>query len=173
MTLREAVRLLPRAAVAPDDPVRAARAWSRVLDALRGLPCEIQDGGPGLAFLALPPGHTPGRWFGRVRERLAPLGLPVRCGAGSSRFVAFVATHRSADAVCAPGREPAFLADAPLALVGLDDATALRLRLLGVRTLGQLAALPPLHLARFGPEAARWRALAHGYDEPATAAGVW
>jgi nucleotidyltransferase/DNA polymerase involved in DNA repair len=173
MTLREAVRLLPRAAVAPDDPLRAARAWSRVLDVLRSLPCRLDDAGPGLAFLVLPSGHAPERWFGRLRTRLAPLGLPVRCGAGASRFVAYVATHRSADTVCRSGREAAFVADAPLALLGLDDAVALRLRLLGVRTLGQLAALPPQHLARFGPDAVRWRALARGYDEPATAAGVW
>ena len=38
MALREAVRLAPRAAVALDDPVRAVRAWMRVLDILRALP---------------------------------------------------------------------------------------------------------------------------------------
>lgn len=174
ISVREAVRLAPRAVVALDDPVRAALAWRRVLDRLRALPGAVADGGPGLAFLTVPPWPQPARWFTRVRDRLDSTGLAVRCGAGPNRFVAFVATHRANDAVCLPGREAPFVADAPLELLALDDAVALRLRLLGVRTLGQLAALSPAQLARFGPEAARRCALASGgYEEPETAASVW
>jgi impB/mucB/samB family len=173
MAVREAVRLAPGAIVALDDPVRAAVAWRRVLDVLRALPGTVGDGGPGLAFLTVGRGQLPERWFTRVRDRLASTGLAVRCGAGPNRFVAFVATHRAGDAVCPPGCEAAFVADAPLALLPLDDAVALRFRLLGVCTLGRLAALPPAQLERFGPDAVRWRALANGYEEPETVAGVW
>lgn len=173
MALREASRLLPRAAIALDDPVRAARAWRRVLDVLAPLPGAVEDGGIGLAFVHIGRGDPAERCFARVRRRLAPLGLTARCGAGANRFVAFVATHRAADAVCPPGREATFVADAPLELLGLDDQVALRLRLLGVRSLGQLAALPPAYLRRFGADALRWYGLAHGQDEPAVAAGVW
>lgn len=181
MVLREAARLVPRgAAIALDDPVRAERAWRRVLDALALLPGRVEDGGPGLAFLHLPRGERSEqaeRWFGWVRRRLAvpgiAPGLGVRCGAGPSRFVAFAGVHRAADAVCRPGHEAAFVADAPLELLGLDDDVFLRLRLLGVRTLGQLAALPLPYLRRFGPDAARWHDLANGQEEPAAAAGVW
>jgi protein ImuB len=161
MALRAATRLAPRAALVLDDAPRAARSWRRVLDVLAGLPAAVEDGGPGLAFLAIPRGDRPERWFHRVRDRLAPLGLPVRCGAGANRFVAFVATHRAIDTACAPGREAAFVADAPLELLGLADDIALRLRLLGVRTVGELAALPPAYLGRFGDDAARLHALAH------------
>jgi protein ImuB len=173
MALREATRLVPRAAIALDDPVRAERAWRRVLDVLAVLPGDVEDGGTGLAFLRVPPGDRPERWFARVRERLAPSGLAVRCGAASNRFVAFVATHRAADTVCRPGGEAAFVADAPLELLCLDDDILLRLRLLGVTTLGQLAALPAPYLRRFGSDALRWHELAHGQAEPAAVAGVW
>jgi nucleotidyltransferase/DNA polymerase involved in DNA repair len=162
MALRAAARLDPRAAVVLDDGPRAARAWSRVLAVLARLPAAFDDGGPGLAFVTIPRGDRPERWFRRIRDRLDPLGLPVRCGAGPSRFVAFVATHRAADAVCAAGREAAFVADASLELLDLSDDVALRLRLLGVRTVGDVAALPPAYLRRFGGDALRLHDVARG-----------
>lgn len=172
MALREATQLLPRAAVVLDDAPRTARTWRRVLDVLARLPAAVEDGGPGLAFLTIPPGDRPDRWFARVRDRVAPMGLPVRCGAGANRFVAFVATHRAADAVCGPGGEEAFVADAPFELLGIEDDLELRLRLLGARTLGDLVALPAPYLRRFGAEALRWHELAHGYGEAVAGASA-
>jgi len=163
MSLHVAMRLAPRAAVVLDDGPRAARAWRRVLDVLGRLPAPVEDDRPGLAFLTIPRGDRPERWFGRVRDRLAPLGLRVRCGAGANRFVAAVATHRAADAVCPPGREAAFVADSPLELLRIDGDVALRLRLLGVRTLGDLAALPPAYLQRFHGEAPLLHDLGYGW----------
>jgi|SRR5947209_17619737 len=165
MSLRAAARLAPRAAVVLDDAARAARSWRRVLDVLAGLPAPVDDGGAGLAFVRIARGDRPERWFRRVRDRVEPLGLLVRCGAGANRFVAFVATHRAADAVCPAGREAAFVADTPLELLGADDAIALRLRLLGVRTLGDLTALPPAYLRRFGCDALPLHELARGQGE--------
>ncbi len=170
MTLRAAARLLPRAALVLDDAPRAARTWRRVLGVLAALPVPVDDGGPGLAFLTIPRGDRPERWFHRVRDRLERLRLPVRCGAGTNRFVAFAATHRAADAVCGPGREAAFIADAPLELMNIGDDVALRLRLLGVRTLGDLAALPARYLCRFGGEGMRLHELAYGIGEKTTLA---
>lgn len=161
MALRAATRLAPRAALVLDDAPRASRSWRRVLDVLAVLPAAVDDGGPGLAFVAIPRGDRPERWFHRVRDRLAPLALPVRCGAGANRFVAFVATHRAADSVCTLGREAAFVADAPLELLGIAEDMMLRLRLLGVRTVGDLAALPAAYFGRFGDDAARLHRLAH------------
>jgi nucleotidyltransferase/DNA polymerase involved in DNA repair len=171
MTLRAAARLAPRAAVVLDDAPRAARAWGRVLAVLARLPAPVEDGGPGLAFVTISRGDRPERWFRRVRDRLEPLGLSARCGAGPNRFVAFVATHRAADAICAAGREAAFVADAPLELLRIDEDVSLRLRLLGARTIGDLAALPPAYLGRFGLEALRLRELGCGNEETLVAAG--
>jgi protein ImuB len=152
MTMREAVRAAPRAAVAVDDPVRAARDWRRVLDRLARLPAPVDDGGPGLAFVRIARGDSAVRWFSLVHDVLEPLGLQARCGAGSTKLVAFLATHRSGDAVCRPGAEATFLADAPLAIGCVDSDVILRLRLIGVRTFGELGALPAYQLVRFGPE---------------------
>jgi nucleotidyltransferase/DNA polymerase involved in DNA repair len=169
MGLREATRLVPRALVALDDPVRAALAWRRVLDRLAVLPRAVEDGGPGLAFLTVPDAERPERWFTRVREKLLPFGLAARCGAAPNRFVAFVATHRAADAVCPRGGEAAFVADAPLELLRIEDDVLLRLRLLGVRTLGDLAALPLPLLRRFSDDAQDWHDLASGHATAAPA----
>ncbi|HEY0383672.1 MAG TPA: hypothetical protein VGC72_15885 [Candidatus Elarobacter sp.] len=168
MPLRAATRLLPRAAVVIDDAPRIARTWRRVLDLLARLPVQVDDGGPGVAYLAVPRGDRPERWFARVRGRLEPLGLTVRCGAGATRFVAIVATHRVTDTVCPLGREAAFVADAPLELLCLDDEVALRLRLLGARTVGDFAALPPAYFYRFGGDARRLHELAYGGCETTT-----
>ncbi|HEX3466340.1 MAG TPA: hypothetical protein VHS78_19995 [Candidatus Elarobacter sp.] len=162
MSMREAVRAAPRAAVAIDDPVRAARDWRRVLDRLARLPARVEDGGPGMAFVRVPPGDSAARWFAAVHEVLEPLGLRARCGAGATRLVAFVASHRSGDAVCRPGAEAHFLADAPLELVCVDPDVMLRLRLIGVRTFGELSALPLHQLRRFDDDVLSWYELARG-----------
>jgi hypothetical protein len=56
----------------------------------------------------------------------------------------------------APGEEADFLAHRPVTFLPLAPATRRRLRLLGLRTLGQLARLPPHSLpTQFGYEAAQ------------------
>jgi protein ImuB len=162
MTLREAVRAAPRAAIDVDDPVRAARDWRRVLDRLARLPAPVDDGGPGMAFVRIPPGDSAARWFSLVHEILEPLRLRPRCGAGATKLIAFVATHRSGDAVCRPGAEATFLADAPLELVCVDSDVMLRLRLAGVRTFGELGVLLAHQLQRFPPEIMTWHQAARG-----------
>jgi protein ImuB len=162
MTVREAGRVAPGALVVLDDPVRAARAWGRVLTDLRRLPWPVADDGAGLAHLRVPFGSPPERAFWAVRASFSRAGLAIRCGAAADRFTAFVASHRPGDAVCRRGGEPAFLADAPLELLGLDRDGELRARLLGVRTLGHFAALAPARLLAFGAHGVRWHGLASG-----------
>ncbi|HTD36864.1 MAG TPA: hypothetical protein VK669_05065 [Candidatus Limnocylindrales bacterium] len=162
MTMREAVRAAPRAAVAVDDPVRAARDWRRVLDQLARLPAPVDDGGPGLAFVRIPRGDSAARWFAMVHDVIEPFALRPRCGAGATKLIAFVATHRGGDAVCRPGAEATFLADAPLELVCVDPDVMLRLRLIGARTFGELAALPMHQLLRFNADVLAWYDLARG-----------
>jgi DNA polymerase IV len=66
----------------------------------------------------------------------------------------------------APETERAFLALCPLRFLPLDGDTGRRLHLLGIRTLGDLAALSPTAVqSRFGREVARWQRWARGQDE--------
>ncbi|MCI0398547.1 MAG: hypothetical protein L0322_26955, partial [Chloroflexi bacterium] len=63
------------------------------------------------------------------------------------------------------GNEVAFLADQPVHFLPLDKETARRLRLLGIRTLGQLAALPPTSVqAQFGAAVASLHKLVRGEE---------
>lgn len=61
------------------------------------------------------------------------------------------------------GEEPAALANLPIRWLQLHEEPGEVFALWGIRTLGQLAALPEVELiARLGPEARRWRELARG-----------
>ncbi len=167
MDARQALRWVPFGRMVLDEPAAAALRWDAVL-ALLCTVAPVEDGGLGRAFLRLDEDEEePVRWFEPVRDALRPSGLPVCLGAAVNRFVAQVATYRGGGgAVCPPGREATFVADAPLERLELDEDALLRLRLLGVRTLADFTLLPPSYLERFGPEAARWFALAHGIDDP-------
>ena len=68
-----------------------------------------------------------------------------RVGWGNGKFVSWVAATRAKPGgavIVRPGEEGKFLAAQPLAVLPLDPDTHRRLRLLGLRTIGDLAALP-------------------------------
>ena len=70
---------------------------------------------------------------------------PLRLGWGTGKFVSWVAASRAKPGgavIVPPGEEGKFLARQPLAVLPLDPDTHRRLRQLGLRTLGDLAALP-------------------------------
>jgi protein ImuB len=184
MTLVQAQAVAVEARTVFDDPAADARVWAEVLDALDAASPIVEDGGLGRAFVEM---HgvigDPAGWLGAVRGALAGFDLPVRIGFGPNRFVAHAATWRGdpstssgqASQLLEPGADvAAFLAPLPIELA-LDASISARsqqatmrerLRLLGVTTLGELAALPhgPF-VRRFGIEAARWHDLARGIDD--------
>jgi protein ImuB len=184
MTLMQAQAVATEARTIIDDPAADARVWYEVLDALDAVSPIVEDAGMGRAFLEM---HgiagDPAAWLAAVRNalrqaQLCPRGrgdnegnLPLRVGLGPNRFVAHAAASCGDGVVC--DRDPAaFLAPLPLDLLSHDDTGAMddrireRLRLLGVTTLGGLAALPhgPF-VRRFGTEAAVWHDFARGIDD--------
>jgi nucleotidyltransferase/DNA polymerase involved in DNA repair len=92
----------------------------------------------------------------------------VRIGIAGTKFSA----HRAARAarpgggcVVAPGDDRAYLAPLSLSTLPSDSEMQRRLQLLGVRTLGALAALPrPAVVRQFGPHAGPLHDLATGLD---------
>src|SRR5204863_3866158 len=85
-----------------------------------------------------------------------------RLGMGAGKFTAWVAASRAkpSEAMVVPaGAEQEFLASQPIAVLPLDPATHRRLRQLGIRTLGALAALPEAAVtAQFGAAGTQlWR----------------
>ncbi len=166
MTLVQAQAVAHEAPTVFDDPAADARVWGEVLDALDAASPLVEDDGPGRAFVEMHGIAGDARaWLGAVRAALAGFDLPLRLGLGPNRFVAQAAAGRGDGTVCA-GDPAAFLAPLPLELLELRPAAAERLRLLGVTTLGELAALPhgPF-VRRFGAAAAAWHDRARGRDD--------
>jgi DNA polymerase-4/protein ImuB len=92
-------------------------------------------------------------------------------GWGIGKFTAWVAASRAkpGEAVIVPvGAEKKFLASQPISVLTLDSDTHRRLRQLGIRTLGALAALPEEAVtAQFGALGRRlWRLAAGRIAEP-------
>src|SRR3989442_14629481 len=89
-----------------------------------------------------------------------------RVGWGKGKFVAWVAAPRAKPGgafIVPPGEEGKFLAAQPVAVLPLDPDAHRRLRQLGLRTLGQLAALPEEAIvSQFGRAGRRWWRLAAG-----------
>ncbi len=96
----------------------------------------------------------------------AALGGPppsCRVGIADGTFAAGLAARHQA--IVPPGGSQGFLAPFPVATLERPDLADLLVRL-GLRTLGDLAALPGVDLAtRFGPEGSRAHRLASGLDE--------
>jgi protein ImuB len=175
MRRREAQGRCPSLAVLAHDPSRDARAFEAVAAAVQSITPRLELTRPGRCAF---PTRGPARYFGgddalaaRVRA-LAQGALGDRgratVGIADGPFAAALAAERSL--VVPPGASPAFLAPFALDALALPELVDV-LRRLGIRTLGDLAALPPADvLARFGTAGATARRLATGLDErpPAT-----
>jgi protein ImuB len=164
MTLVQAQAVAPEAHTVIDDVARDAAIWHDVLEALDAASPLVQDDGWGRALLEMQGiGGGAAGWLDAVRGALAGFDLPVRVGLGPNPFVAHAAATLG-EGICE--RDPAaFVAPLPLELLECGADVCDRLRLLGVTTLGELAALPhgPF-VRRFGPEAATWHDRARGID---------
>jgi protein ImuB len=172
MRLGEALARCPRLALVPPDPVGVADDWERVVRRLESVGAGVEAGRPGLACFdarGLRRLHG-GSLDGVVAAVRAALQRPARIGAGPSRFCALAAAARARPrrtSIISRGSE---LAPEPVALLRFRDETAAlpeTLERLGVRTLGELAALPRSAVSdRFGAVGLLAHDLAHGRDTP-------
>jgi DNA polymerase-4/protein ImuB len=184
LPLREVVPLCPEAVVLQPDPVRTASVLESVLAELSQKVSPLVEpgsGDDGYLFLDLRGLQTLYGEFSRLEEAIraaVPPLLRPRLGFGSGKFAAAVAarTKNQGESQIVPASETqAFLA--PLSvrhLLVLEPDVLQRLELLGLHTIGDLAALPFNAVqAEFGtPGAQAWR-LAHGKDtEPVVARPV-
>jgi nucleotidyltransferase/DNA polymerase involved in DNA repair len=174
MTLRQAQILCSQACFIPADPERYQRAFDQFLNALANFTSHLEPGDlypSAISWLDL--GHL--KWTEAV-EMIRCLGQTLRrqthlapaIGLASGKFPAYVAAtsvEPNKARIIASGRETAFLAPFPVDFLPLDREMSRHLRLLGIRTLGQLAALPPSAvLAQFGTSGQLLHQLAQGQD---------
>ena len=170
-----ALALCPGLVVLPYDRPAYEEAARPLWDALACLSDTVEPITPELCFAALPDGQEVlddvRRLAGEVARRV---GVPARAGIARTKFAARAAAATGGGGGCLSvplGEEERLLASLPLAALPrlgrpVDRATRLRLEKLGVRTLGDLLALPPHRLPR-GPLRKAGQLLyelAHGRD---------
>ncbi len=175
MVLGEALARCPELRLVAGDPLGVAQEWERAARALEGIGAAPELARPGLAYFesdGLRGLH--GGEEGVAAAARRALGRPARVGAGPTRFCALAAALevRSRRPALVGEGPPArrYLASRPVALLGYRAETAALvepLTRLGVRTLGELAALGRDAVAdRFGAPGALARRLARGEDDP-------
>jgi protein ImuB len=184
MRLGEALARCPGLRLVPPDPDGVRGLWSELLDRLEGVGAAVESDRAGQAFFEA--GGLTGIHGGNLEGVLAATrralagrdgngaGRGARIGVAPARFSAYAAAlrarpRRSAEIVSAGAVRP-FLAPLPVGLLrARPELAALpeTLERLGVRTLGELAALPaPAMAERFGHPGLLALDLARGRDTP-------
>ena len=176
MRLGEALARCPGLRLVPPDPEAVRGLWHEVLDRIESIGGAPESERAGAAFFEA--GGLRGLHGGDLGGVLAAtrrsLGRSTRLGAAPCRFAAYCAAigsrARRPPLVVAEREAARFLAALPVGLLrsrpelaGLPDT----LERLGVRTLGELAALPSRAVAeRFGHPGLLALDLARGRDTP-------
>jgi protein ImuB len=174
MRLGEALSRCPELTLVPPDPAGVADAWERLLVRLESVGAAVEPERPGLAcFAAGGLLRLHGGIEGVLAAVRSALRIPARLGVAPSRFAAVAAASRArsrrpelvgigrglAGGLAGgrgSGRElaRAYLAPLPVTLLRARPSLAElpeALERLGIKTLGELAALPAAALAdRFG-----------------------
>jgi protein ImuB len=193
MRLAEALGRCPALVLVAPDPVRAEAVWEETLQGLERIGAAVEPARAGEAFFAT---ESLRGLYGDAAAVLTrargALGPPARLGAGPTRICANAAARRMRARrpalVVSERTAPALLAGLPVhalrdrladewdrrrrnhAAPGREAEEAAcidSLERLGVRTLGELAALPAEAVAdRFGEPGLRALRLARGGDEP-------
>ncbi len=184
---RQAESRCPQVVVVADDPGRDARAFEPVVAAVEAFTPGVEIVRPGVCAFAT---RGPSRYFGGDASLAAKVAAAVdgvlagiaagapRCRVGvadgrlAAELAALSSTSSGGPVVVPRGGSRAFLAGFPVAAAttGDTDRADLLVRL-GIRTVGDLAALPlPAVLARFGTEGAGACRRARGLDERPVAA---
>ncbi len=174
MALGEALVRCPELRLVPADPLAVASAWEAALAALEAIGAEVEPARAGLAYFEA--GGLRGV-YGSERGAIAAtrrsLGRPARIGAGPTRFCAMAAALTAPirrDRVIDETQFVDYLNAQPVRLLGLRAETeelVEPLTRLGVRTLGELAALGREALCdRFGEAGATAHRLMCGEDGP-------
>src|SRR5437667_10051050 len=192
MTVSQAIGLCPALKLCEPDPVHYDEQFARLVAALVTVspvvePVELGRvfvgtdgmeglyGGPEEIVEMIKRGMRNAERGTDEESSLACSAFPLprsafRVGWGRGKFVSWVAATRAKPGeavIVRPGEEAPFLSAQPLAVLPLDPDTHRRLRQLGLKTLGRLAALPEeAVVSQFGGAGRRlWQLAAGGAVE--------
>jgi nucleotidyltransferase/DNA polymerase involved in DNA repair len=176
MRVGEALSRCPELRLEPPDPEGVRGLWHEVLDRIESIGAAPESQHAGAAFFAAGglEGLHGGDLAGVLDATRRALGPGTRLGAAESRFAAHCAACQSrprrAPVVVVQDDTTRFLAPLPAALLRSRPELAELpdvLDRLGIRTLGELAALPSRAVAeRFGHPGLLALDLARGRDTP-------
>jgi protein ImuB len=178
MRLGEAMSRCPGLRLVPPDPEGVRSLWHAVLDRLEAIGAEVESDAAGAAFFesAGLRGLHGGDLAGVMAAARRALGPGARLGAAPCRFAAHAAAlrarpRRAKRSFVVEERDArAFLAPLPVGLLRTrPELQALPevFERLGIRTLGEVAALPSRAMAeRFGHPGLLALDLARGRDTP-------
>jgi protein ImuB len=170
MALRQAEHLCPQATFLPPDPESAQHLRELISSALYDLAPTVEVRVEGVAWLDVNGVVNPGESIREARRRLrAAIGREPRLGLGPGPFSARLAAARAR-----PGRlvqvdnAKTFLAPLSSHELPLDAEQLERLDLLGLRTLGAVAAIGPRELeSQLGRDGRHAVLLARGLEPDA------
>jgi DNA polymerase-4/protein ImuB len=153
------------------DPVHYDERFANLLSALTEVSPVVEGTELGLAYVGVDGLEGIFGSPGKIVDAICRTSHAARVGWGLGKFIAWVAASRAkpGEAIVVPlGEEQKFLASQPVAVLPLDSDTHRRLRQLGIRSLGALAALPEEAVtAQFGAMGRRlWRLAAGRIAEP-------
>jgi protein ImuB len=165
--VRQAEHLCPHATLLASEPIEADRLRERIAAALYDLAPCVEVRVEGIAWLDLEGVPSPSVSIREARRRMrTAIGREPRLGLAPGPFSARLAAARAR-----PGRllkiddARAFLAPLPTRELSLDAEQMERLDLLGLRTLGAVAAIGPRELeSQLGREGRRAVLLARGLE---------
>jgi len=171
MALGEALARCPELVLVAPDAERTETAWERLLLRLEGIGAAVESERAGVAYFDAD--GLAGLWGGHVdgvvRRTRRVLDVPARIGVAPTRFAAYAAARARArggrrHAVVSAGAVRSFLAPLPINLL---EGPVDEMSRLGIRTLGDLAAMPTDAVAdRFGADGVYAQRLARGEDRP-------
>jgi protein ImuB len=152
-------RVVDMRAICPDlhveyaDPQGDRHALERLmLWSRRWCPWTVVDGADGLILDTTGSDHLWGgeaAMLAEIEARLSLLGLTARLAVAPTWGAAWaLARYATVRAICPEGRIAAMLATLPVMGLRLEAETVLLLQRLGLKTIGALAAVPRLSLAR-------------------------
>ncbi len=157
--IRPGARVVDMRAICPDLRVEYAdvQGDSQALERLmlwarRWCPWTVVDGADGLILDTTGSDHLMGGEAAMLEEmeaRLSALGVTARLAVAPTWGAAWaLARHGAVRAICPDGEIAAAVARLPVAGLRLEDETLLLLQRLGLKSIGALAAVPRLSLAR-------------------------
>ena len=174
MRLRQAEALCPEAQVLPSDASRYAEVFEEWVERLLRTTPDVEPDGLGRTYLDVN-GLT--RLYGEAQSICRRLGRETwevtrqwpAIGLAGCKFVSRTTALRALPGhalIVPPGTERAFLGELPVTYLPVSEEMQRRLGLLGIRTIGQYAALHrDAIMNQFGRDGVWAHRLAQGHDD--------